>query len=122
MTPSMMQTVNAVVENIYYPCKKKTLKPSTLTGYKDFFRRNLKRTFEGLRLCEMKVRVAQQILDGIAKAQPHLPPGALKHLKWLGVPIINFAAKRGAFNSDAKNPFFEVAIPKTQHKPLDTRH
>src|ERR1700686_2368522 len=31
MTPSMMQTVNAFVENTYFPCKKETLKPSTLS-------------------------------------------------------------------------------------------
>ena len=122
MTPSMMQTVNSFVENIYFPRKQGTLKPSTLTGYKDFFRRNLKPAFERLRMCDMKLQVAQQILDGIAEQNPHLSPGALKHIKWLGVAIFDFAAQQGAFNEDAKNPFFEVAIPKTQHKPQPTRH
>jgi integrase len=122
MTPSMMQTVNAFVENTYFPRKKGILKPSTMAGYKDFFRRNLKPAFEGLRMCEMKVHVVQQILDGIAEANPHLSPGALKHLKWLGVSIFDFAAQRGAFNPDAKNPFSAVAIPQTQYKPQPTRH
>ena len=70
----------------------------------------------------MKLHVAQQILDGIAEQNPHLSPGALKHLKWLGVAIFDFAAQQGAFNPDAKNPFSEVAIPKTQHRPKPTRH
>lgn len=70
MTPSAMQFVNDFVEQIYFPGKKETLKPSTLTGYKDFFRRNLKPAFEGLRMHEMKIHGAQQILDGIAKKTP----------------------------------------------------
>ncbi|HXO33547.1 MAG TPA: tyrosine-type recombinase/integrase [Candidatus Acidoferrales bacterium] len=122
MTPSMMQTVNAFVENTYFPRKKETLKPSTLIGYKDFFRRNLKPAFEGLRMHEMRLHIAQQILDGIAKDNPHLSPGAIKHLKWLGVAIFEFAAQQGAFNPDARNPFSNVAIPKTQHKSQPTRH
>lgn len=122
MTPSMMQTVNAFVENTYFPRKKEILKPSTLTGYKDFFRRNLKPAFEGLRMHDMRLHVAQQILDGIANTNPHLSPGALKHLKWLGVSIFDFAAQQGAFNADAKNPFSEVAIPKTQYRSQPTRH
>ena len=122
MTPSMLLPVNDFVEKTYFPCKKETLKPSTLTGYKDFFYRNLKPAFEGLRMHEMKLHVAQQILDGIAKNNPHLSPGAMKHLKWLGVAIFDSAAQQGAFNPDAKNPFSEVAIPKTQHKSQPTRH
>jgi integrase len=122
MTPSMMQFVNDFVENTYFPGKKERLKPSTLTGYKDFFNRNLKPAFKGLRMHEMKIHVAQQILDGIADKNPHLSPGALKHLKWLGVAIFDFAAQQGAFNPDAKNPFSDVAIPKTQHKSQPTRH
>jgi integrase len=122
MTPSMTLFINDFVERTYFPGKKETLRPSTLAGYKDFFRRNLKPAFKGLRMHEMRLHVAQQIIDGIAEAHPHLSPGAMKHLKWLGVAIFDFAAQQGAFNPDSKNPFFEVAIPKTQHKSQPTRH
>src|SRR5712692_1286852 len=122
MTPSMMLLVNDFIDKIYFPHKTDTLRPSTLTGYKDFFRRNLKPKFEGLRMHEMKLHVAQRVLDDIAKENPHLSPGALKHLKWLGVAIFDFAAQQGAFNPDAKNPFSGVSIPKTRHAPHPTRH
>jgi integrase len=122
MTPSAMQFVNDFIENIYFPRKQDTLKPSTLIGYKDFFRRNLKPAFEGRRMCDMKLHVAQEILDGIARQNSHLSPGAMKHLKWLGVAIFDFAARQNAFNPDAKNPFSEVAIPRTQHQKKPTRH
>jgi integrase len=34
----------------------------------------------------------------------------------------NYAAQKGAFNSDAKNPFWEVSIPKTQHRSMPARY
>jgi integrase len=77
--------------------------------------------FEGKRMCDMKLPIAQQMLDSVAQKSPHVSSGLLKHLKWLGVAIFNYAAQKGAFNSDAKNPFWEVSIPKTQHQTKPTR-
>ena len=46
----------------------------------------------------------------------------MKHLKLFSVSVFNFAAQQGAFNPEAKNPFFYAAIPKTpQHRSKPTR-
>jgi integrase len=36
--------------------------------------------------------------------------------------FVHLAAQRGAFNPERKNPFSEVAIPRTQHVPKPKRH
>ena len=46
----------------------------------------------------------------------------MKHLKWFPVSVFNYAAQQGAFDPDAKNPFSEVAIPKTKYQAVATRH
>jgi integrase len=121
-TASTMQAVNDFVDNIYFPQKEYVLRPSTLTGYKDFYKRHFKPQFEGQRMCDIKLPVAQQMIDSIARDNPHVSAGLLKHLKWLGVAVFDFAAQQGAFNPDSKNPFSEVAIPRTKHVPKPTRH
>ena len=46
----------------------------------------------------------------------------MKHCKWFSVSVFNLAAQQGAFNPEARNPFFHVAIPKTpQHRSEPTR-
>lgn len=122
LTPSSTQLVTDFVEKVYLPYVEQTLRPSTVTGYKDFYRRDLKPCFEKRRMHEIKFHTAQQILDAIAKNKPHLSPGALKHLKWLGVSIFDYAAKQGAFDPDARNPFAATSIPRTHHVPVPTRH
>jgi integrase len=122
VTTGSMQLVNGFIEKVYFPGKKEVLRPSTLTGYKDFYKRHLKPQFEGKRMCDVRLPIAQQMLDSVARKSPHVSSGLLKHLKWLGVAIFNYAAQQGAFNSDAKNPFGEVSIPKTQHQTKPTRY
>ena len=46
----------------------------------------------------------------------------LRHLKWLGVAIFKYAAQKGAFNSESKNPFSEVSIPRTLHISKPARY
>jgi integrase len=42
--------------------------------------------------------------------------------QWFSVSVFNLAAQQGAFNPEAKNPFFHAAIPKTpQHRSKPTR-
>jgi integrase len=65
---------------------------------------------------------AQNILNAIAEKNPRISPGALKHLKWLGVAIFDFAAKRGAFNPDVQNPFRRVDTPPTKYEAKPARH
>jgi integrase len=66
--------------------------------------------------------VAQDILNRIARENPHLSSQTLKHCKWFSVSVFKLAAQIGAFNSDLKNPFFETDIPKTpQHRSEPTR-
>jgi integrase len=107
---------------VYFPGKQDVLRPSTLTGYKDFYKRHLKAQFEGLRMCDMKLPIAQQMLDSVARENPKVSTGLLKHLKWLGVAVFDYAAQHGSFNPENKNPFSEVAIPRTQHVPKPARY
>ena len=57
-----------------------------------------------------------------AQENPRLSPQTMKHLKWFSVSVFNFAAQKGAFNPEARNPFFYTAIPKTpKHRSEPTR-
>jgi len=122
ITAGTMQPVNDFIEQIYFPGKQNILRPSTLAGYKDFYKRHLKPLFENYRMCDVKLPIAQQMLDSVARGNPHVSAGLLKHLKWLGVAIFDYAAQQGAFNPESKNPFSDVAIPRTQHVPKPSRY
>jgi integrase len=122
LTPNARQAITDFVEHVYFPIKEKVLKPSTVVGYKDFYNRNLKPEFTGLRMADVNLGTAQNILNTIAENNPRLSPGALKHLKWLGVAIFDFAAKRGAYNPDVQNPFRRVDIPPTKYEARPARH
>jgi integrase len=122
ITTGTMQPINDFIEKVYFPGKHGVLRPSTLAGYKDFYKRHLKPLFEDRRLCDMKLPLAQQMIDNVARKNPHVSAGLLKHLKWLGVAIFDYAAQQGAFNPESKNPFSNVAIPRTQHVPKPSRY
>ena len=122
MTADTMQLVNDFVQKVYFPGRKDDLRASTLVSYKNIYSRHLKSRFDGLRLCDFKLQLAQDILNRIARENPHLSSQTMKHLKWFSVSVFNFAAQQGAFNPEAKNPFFHAAIPKTpQHRSEPTR-
>jgi integrase len=121
ITTGTMQPVNDFIAKVYFPGKLGVLRPSTLAGYRDFYKRHLKPLFENRRMCDIKLPVAQQMLDSVARKNPQVSAGLLKHLKWLGVAIFDYAAQQGAFNPESKNPFSDVAIPRTQHIPKPTR-
>ena len=122
MTADTTQLVNDFIENFYFPSRKGDLRASTLVGYKNLHSRHLKPRFDGLRLCDFKLQIAQEILNRIARENSHLSSQTIKHLKWFSVSVFNFAAQQGAFNPEAKNPFFDAAIPKTpQHRSEPTR-
>ncbi len=107
-----MQPVNDFVQKVYIPDMQGVLRPSTLAGHKDFYNRHLKPQVDGFRMCDVKLRIAQQMFDSVARTNPYVSAGLLKHLKWLGVAIFDYAAQRGAFNPESKNPFWDVAIPE----------
>jgi integrase len=115
MTADTMQLVNDFIKRVYFPGRKDDLRASTLVGYKNLCSRHLKSRFEGLRLCDFRLQIAQDILNRIARENPHLSSQTMKHLKWFSVSVFNFAAQQGAFNPEAKNPFFHASIPKTPH-------
>ena len=122
MTADTMQPVNDFIEHFYFPSRKDDLRASTLVGYKNLHSHHLKSRFEGLRLCDLKLQLAQDILNRIARENPHLSSQTMKHCKWFSVSVFNLAAQQGAFNPEAKNPFFHAAIPKTpQHRSEPTR-
>ena len=122
MTADSMQPVNDFISNVYFKGRKDDLRASTLVGYKNLHSRHLKSRFDGLRLCDFKLQNAQEILNRIARENPHLSSQTMKHLKWFSVSVFNLAAQRGSFNPEAKNPFFDTAIPKTpQHRSEPTR-
>jgi hypothetical protein len=122
LTTGTMQSVSDFVEKVYFPGKQGVLRPSTLSGYKDFYRRHLKGVFEGWRMCDVRLPVAQQMIDTVAQKNPRISTGLLKHLKWLGAAIFDYAAQREAFNPEHKNPFAKVTIPRTQHVPKPARY
>jgi integrase len=122
ITTGTMQPVNDFIAKVYFPGKLGVLRPSTLAGYKDFYKRHLKPLFEDRRMCDIKLPIAQQMLDSVARENPQVSAGLLKHLKWLGVAIFDYAAQQGAFNPESKNPFSDVAIPRTQHIPKPSRY
>lgn len=115
MTADTMSPVNHFIEHVYFPCRKDDIAASTFIGYKNLYSRYLKKRFESMRLCDFKLQIAQEILNRIALENPHLSPQTMKHLKWFSVSVFNLAGQQGAFNPEAKNPFFHAAIPKTPH-------
>jgi integrase len=122
MTADSMAPINQFIESVYFPSRKEDLRASTYIGYKNLHARHLKKHFDGLRLCDFKLQVAQDILNQIARGNPKLSSQTLKHCKWFAVSVFKFAAQHGAFNSELKNPFFETTIPKTpQHRSEPTR-
>jgi integrase len=122
MTADTMQPVNDFIEKVYFPSRNDDLRASTLLGYRNLHSRHLKSRFDGLRLCDFKLQIAQDILNRIARENPRLSSQTMKHCKWFSVSVFNFAAQQGAFNPEAKNPFFHAAIPKTpQHRSEPTR-
>ncbi len=122
ITTDTMQPINNFIENVYFPGKASVLRPSTLAGYKDFYKRHLRPAFQNRRMYEMKLPIAQQMINNIARESPTVSAGLLKHLKWLGVAIFDYAAQQGAFNPESKNPFSDIAIPRTQHIPRPSRY
>ena len=122
ITTGTMQPVNDFIEKVYFPGKQGVLRPSTMSGYKDFYKRHLKPLFENRRMCDIKLPIAQQMLDSVARENPQISAGLLKHLKWLGVAVFDYAAQQDAFNPERKNPFSDVAIPRTQHIPKPSRY
>jgi len=122
MTADTMQPVNDFIENVYFSGRKDDLRASTLLGYKNLHARHLKSRFDGLRLCDFKLQLAQDILNRVARENPYLSSQTMKHIKWFSVSVFNFAAQHGAFNPDARNPFFRADIPKTpKHRSEPTR-
>ena len=123
MTPSTMQMANDFIEHVFFLRKKETLRPSTLHGYSHIWQRHLKSRLEGMRMCDFRLQVAQQILDRVARETPSLSSSInLRHIKWFAVSVFNLAAQLDAFNPNLKNPFAAVEIPKTQRKSAPTRH
>jgi integrase len=123
MTADTMQPINDFIERVYFPSRRGELRASTLLGYKNLHAHHLKTRFEGLRLCDFRLQIAQDILNRIARENPRLSSQTLKHCKWFSVSVFNFAAQHGAFNPEAKNPFFHAAIPKTpQYRSEPTRY
>jgi integrase len=123
MTPSTMQMVNDFIEHVYFPRKKETLRPSTLHGYKHIWQRHLKSRIKGMRMCDFRLQVAQQLLDRIARETPTLSSSInLRHIKWFAVSVFNLAAQVDAFNPNLKNPFADLEIPKTERTTAKTRH
>jgi integrase len=122
MTPSSMQRVSDFVEHIYFPKKieSNALRPSTVVGYRNLYRRHLKSHFDR-RLCDFKLQDAQQLIDAIAREKP-LSSQTLKHIKWFSVSVFNLAAQMGAFDANLKNPVFEIDIPRNTRKSEPTRH
>lgn len=121
MTPSSMQLVDDFVQHVYFPKKIESLRPSTIVGYRNLYRRHLKSRLAGRRMCDVKLQDAQQLIDAIAREKP-LSSQTLKHIKWFSVSVFNLAAQTGAFDSNLKNPFFEIDIPKNTRKSEPTRH
>ena len=62
LTASHIQLVTDFVENVYFPAKKTVLKPSTITGYRDFYNRNLKPEFGLMRMTDVNLGAAQDAL------------------------------------------------------------
>jgi integrase len=123
MTPSGMQLVNDFIEHVFFPRKKESLRPSTLNGYSHIWQHHLNARLEGLRMCDLRLQVAQGILDRIARETPSLSSSInLRHIKWFAVSVFNLAAQLDAFNPNLKNPFADVEIPKTQRAGAVTRH
>jgi integrase len=74
-------------------------------------------------MCDFRLQVAQQLLDRIARETPSVSSSlSLRHIKWFAVSVFNLAAQLDVFNSNLKNPFFDVEIPKTQRRSAPTRH
>lgn len=116
MTADTMQPVNDFIEHIYFPGRKDDLRRSTLVGYKNLHARHLKKLFEGLRLCDFKLQLAQDILNRIARESWAIVSNdeALQMVQRVRVQL---GCPARCFQSRGKKPVFSCGDPENAAAP-----
>jgi integrase len=109
-------TVTRFTEDRYLPFVEEHKRISTFRGYRNMWRRDLKRRCD-IMLREFRTVDGERILDSIAKDHM-LTSTTLAHIKAFLSGMFRFAKRQGVINSE--NPVRDVVLPKG--KPAGETH
>ena len=110
------QPMSDFIEHKYFLAAEKTVRPSTLDGYKKLYNSYLKSRTADIRLFDFDTATAQQLLRTIASETVKrdgsgLAKRTLQHIKHFMSGVMTFAIQEGDVRLPA-NPIQLVAVPK----------
>ena len=108
--PSTLSLEQFVDDN-YLPYTSSQKRPSTYRGYRNLWKRYLKKRCGKIRLRDFRTLDGERVLADIAR-QNDLARNTLKHIKNLLSGIFKHAKRLGCFNG--VNPMQDVSIPKSR--------
>jgi integrase len=119
--PHSADSFVSYVENVYLPFVKAEKKPSTYSGYRDYFRRYLKPRTTHLVLRDFTMAVTSTLLADIASMHDVNRDTVMKCRSILSA-IFTYALATGAFpgKSAADNPAAGALLPKAQVEKQET--
>ncbi len=107
-------TLRRYIEEKFLPYATRELKPSTASGYRDYFRMYL-RHHASMPLRNCRCVTVTGILAAIHNENPDLNSRTLRHCKSLLSAVFVHAKRAGAL--DGVNPAEDAGIPRTARKP-----
>jgi integrase len=113
--PEGSLTLTEFVEQRYLPSRAKKLRPSTMLGYRDMFRKYVKPRAGNIRLRDFHTKDGRHLFDRISEEVPNLSHTTLMHVKALMSGIFTYARQEDAVR-DA-NPMQGVKAEGRRYKP-----
>lgn len=113
--PEGSLTLTEFVEQRYLPSRAKKLRPSTMLGYHDMFRKYVKSRVGHLRLRDFHTKDGRHLFDRIADEMPNLSHTTLMHVKGMMSGIFTYARQEDAIRG--ANPMQGVKADGRRYKP-----
>jgi integrase len=113
--PEGSLTLTEFVEQRYLPSRAKKLRPSTMLGYRDMFRKYVKPRAGNIRLRDFHTKDGRHLFDRISEEVPNLSHTTLMHVKALMSGIFTYARQEDAVRE--ANPMQGVKAEGRRYKP-----
>ena len=117
LIPENVVKVGDFVERIYFPRIEQRMRPSTMKGYRDIWRNQLKPRCAHIWVKEVKTYHVQQWLDDIGLPGT-LSKRSLQHIKCSLSAIFKLAKQQGYFVGE--NPVRDTAVAPNAKEPQQT--
>lgn len=108
VTPESTKTVLEFIEQDYFLAMARTLRPSTLKGYRDNFGKHLRSRLGKIRLRDFRTVTGQRTMSAIGRDNPELNHKTLLRLKSFLSGVFSHARREGII--DGENPMRGVKI------------